>query len=234
MEHPILAAVGGLRPYIDRASPITRFVVQLIMANKAIAIFSVIALEESAVPLPLPGDVFIAYTGHLIARHLIGVEAAFLAIVLGSMLGSSVLYYVARRYGQPFVHRYGPYMHIKQRRLEMVEEWFRRWGPMVIIVGRHIPGMRMLISVFSGVFGVTYPVFLASVAISSSMWAAIFLAIGFRFSRQIGPYLTITPAHLLPSTLFISGTIIYALYLKRQAVRDEARLTALRESRPRS
>jgi membrane protein DedA with SNARE-associated domain len=234
MEHPILAAVGGLRPYIDRASPITRFVVQLIMANKAIAIFSVIALEEIGVPLPLPGDVFIAYTGHLIARHLIGVEAAFLAIVLGSMLGSSILYYVARRYGQPFVHRYGPYMHIRQKRLDMVEEWFHRWGPLVIIVGRHVPGLRMVISVFAGVFGVTYPVFLASVAISSSMWAAIFLALGFRFSRQIGPYLTITPAHLLPSTMFITGTIIYALYLKRQAVRDEARLTALRESRARS
>jgi membrane protein DedA with SNARE-associated domain len=230
MEYRTLASGGALRPYIDRASPITRFMVHLIVANKGIAVFSVIALEEIGVPLPLPGDVFIAYTGHLIARHLIGVGAAFLAIVLGSMLGSSILYYVARRYGQPFVHRYGPYMHIKQSRLEMVEQWFHRWGPLVIILGRHIPGMRMVISVFAGVFGVTYPVFLASVAISSSIWAAIFLAIGFRFSRQIGPYLTITPAHLLPSTIFISGTIIYAFFLKRQAVRDEARLIALRES----
>jgi len=43
----------------------------------------------------------------------------------------------------------------------------------------------------------------------------------------------ITPAHLLPSTIFISGTVLYALYLKRQAVRHDARLTALRESRAR-
>jgi membrane protein DedA with SNARE-associated domain len=231
MTYPTLGAGGPLRPYIAKASPITRFLVQLIVAHKALAIFTVIALEEIGVPLPLPGDVFIAYSGHLVARHRIGVGSAFLAIVLGSMLGSSILYYAARRYGQPFVHRYGPYMHVKQKRLDRVEQWFRRWGPVVIVLGRHIPGMRMVISVFAGVFGVTYPVFLASVAVSSSIWAAIFLALGFRFSRQIGPYLTITPTHLLPSTIFISGTIIYALYLKRQAVRAEARLTALRESR---
>jgi len=72
-----------------------------------------------------------------------------------------------------------------------------------------------------------------SVAVSSSIWAAIFLALGYKFSTQIGPYLTITPAHLLPSTIFISGTVLYALYLKRQAVRHDARLTALRESRAR-
>ena len=233
MDYRNVAVAGSLRPFVDKASPITRFVVHVIVAHKALAIFSVIALEEIGVPLPLPGDVFIAFTGHLVARHRIGLGAAFLAIVLGSMLGSSILYSLARRYGQPFVHHYGPYMHIHPKRLDMVEEWFRRWGPMVIVVGRHVPGLRMVVSVFSGLFGVTYPVFLASVAVSSSIWAAIFLALGYKFSTQIGPYLTITPAHLLPSTIFISGTVLYALYLKRQAVRHDARLTALRESRAR-
>ncbi len=225
-----IAAGGGLRPYIDKAAPGVRFMVQLVVAHKALAIFTVIALEEIGVPLPLPGDVFIAYAGHLVARQRIGVATAFFSIVLGSMLGASVLYWLARRFGQPFVQKYGPYMHIKQKRLDMVERWFVRWGPAVIMLGRQIPGLRMVISVFAGVFGVSYPVFLASVTVAASIWAGMFLAIGYKLDRNLGPYMTITPLHLLPSTIFISGSIIYGLVLKQRAVRDQKRRLALKDT----
>src|SRR5579859_5551156 len=154
-----VGASGGLRPYIDKAGPGVRWTVALVAAHKSIAVFTVIALEEIGIPLPLPGDVFIMYAGHQIARHRLGPVAAFLSIVLGSMVGSSVLYWLARRFAQPFLQTYGPYMHLKQARLEMVVRWFVRHGPLVIVLGRQIPGLRMVISVFSGVFGVGYGVF---------------------------------------------------------------------------
>jgi membrane protein DedA with SNARE-associated domain len=212
-----LAVILGPRHYLDKALPLTRFLAHQISMHQGTAILAVIALEEIGVPLPLPGDVFIAYAGHLVVRHRISLVSAFVSIVLGSIIGASVLYWLARRYGQPFVTRYGPYMHIKPARLEKVERGFVRWGPLMIIVGRQVPGFRMVISVFSGLFGVSYPVFVSSVALAAAMWAAMFLALGIRLDRHIGPYLTITPLHLLPSTLFISGSIIYALVLKHRA-----------------
>ncbi|MEA2682710.1 MAG: hypothetical protein QOK05_1038 [Chloroflexota bacterium] len=211
------AVIFGMRHYLDRALPLTRFVAQQVYLHQGSAILSVIALEEIGVPLPLPGDVFIAYAGHLVVRHRISLVSAFLSIVVGSMIGASVLYWLARRYGQPFVTRYGPFMHIKQSRLDRAERGFVRWGPLMIIVGRQVPGFRMVISVFSGLFGVSYPVFLGSVAVAAAMWAAMFLAIGIRLDSHIGQYLTITPLHLLPSTMFISASIIYAVMLKRRA-----------------
>jgi membrane protein DedA with SNARE-associated domain len=228
-----LGAGVSLRPYIERASPYTRWLVHLGAGHRAISIFLVIALEEIGVPLPLPGDVFIAYAGHLVARGKIGAATAFFTIVAGSMVGASVLYYVARHYGQPFVRRYGPYMHIKQKRLEMVERWFVKWGPVVIVLGRQIPGLRMVISVFAGVFGVPYRTFLASVTLAGAIWAGMFLYIGYKFDSHLGQYMTVTPVHLLPSTLFISFTILYGLYLKRKAVREDRRLEALAEAKPR-
>jgi membrane protein DedA with SNARE-associated domain len=227
-----LGAGGSLRPYLERASPYTQWLVREVATHKAISIFLVIALEEIGVPLPLPGDVFIAYAGHLVARGRIDAVTAFLSIVVGSMVGASVLFYVARHYGQPFVRRYGPYMHIKQSRLDMVERWFVHWGPLVIVLGRQIPGLRMVISVFAGLFGVPYRTFLASVTLAAAIWAGMFLYIGYRLDRNLGPYMTITPAHLLPSTLFISATILYGIYLKRRAVREDRRLAALSEAKP--
>jgi membrane protein DedA with SNARE-associated domain len=214
------AVTHGLRYYIDKY-PSGPQLTQLIDAHKAIAIFGVIALEEVGIPVPLPGDAFIAFAGHLVARNALDPVSAFLSVVLGAMLGSSVLYWLARLYGQPFVKRYGPYMHVKPGRVEKLERWFKRWGPLAVIVGRHVPGFRIVLSVCAGLFGVTYPVFLASVAVSSSIWAVMFLVIGYSLDRQIGPYMEITPLHLLPSTIFISGSIIYAMVLKRRAQRGE-------------
>ena len=214
------AVTHGLRYYIDRY-PGGQQLTHQIYAHKAIAIFGVIALEEVGIPVPLPGDAFIAFAGHLVARNSMDPVSAFLAVVLGAMMGSSVLYWLARLYGKPFVKRYGPYMHVKQNRVDKLERWFKRWGPLAVIVGRHVPGFRIVLSVCAGLFGVTYPVFLASVAVSSSVWAAMFLVIGYNLDSQIGPYMEITPLHLLPSTIFISGSIIYALVLRRRAHRRE-------------
>src|ERR1700716_2426802 len=100
-----LGASGSLRPYIDRASPYTQWLIHLVAANKAISIFVVIALEEIGVPLPLPGDVFIAYAGHLVARGRIGAATAFLTIVSGSMVGARVLFFLARHVRPPFLPR---------------------------------------------------------------------------------------------------------------------------------
>jgi hypothetical protein len=50
----------------------------------------------------------------------------------------------------------------------------------------------------------------------------MFLVIGYNLDRQIGPYMDITPLHLVPSTVVISSSIVYALILKRRAARAEA------------
>ncbi|MGI8608777.1 MAG: DedA family protein [Candidatus Dormibacteria bacterium] len=231
----MLRAIGrqdfSVRPYLNRAAPLTRFLTHQIVLHRAIAIFTVIALEEIGVPLPLPGDVFIAYAGHLVARNRLSLASAFLSIVIGSMAGASVLFWLARRYGQPFVDKYGPFMHIKPERLKKVERSFQRWGPLVIIFGRQVPGTRMVISVFAGLFGVRYLTFLASVAVAAALWAATFLAVGIRLDRQIGPYMTITPLHLLPSTAFISFSVIYGLVLKRRSDAARRRAVAAGEAR---
>ena len=44
-----------------------------------------------------------------------------------------------------------------------------RWGPWAIIVGRQIPGMRIVLSALSGILGVPYRVFIPCIAISASI-----------------------------------------------------------------
>jgi membrane protein DedA with SNARE-associated domain len=178
--------------------PLTHAVRIFVLQHQSSGLFLVIFLEELGVPLPAPGDAAIAYGGYLTTTGAIPYPLAYLAVVSGAVLGSACNLTISRRYGRPFIQRFGRYVGITEEKLVRAEGIFKRWGPWAIIVGRHIPGMRIVLSALSGILGVPYRVFTPCVLVSAAIWAAIFLEIG----RQVGPRIReaflIFPAHLIP------------------------------------
>jgi membrane protein DedA with SNARE-associated domain len=169
-----------------------------VLQQQTSGLFFVIFLEELGVPLPVPGDVAIAYGGYLTTTGAVQFPLAFIAIVSGAVLGSACNLTLSRRFGRPFIQRFGPYLGITDKRLAWAERTFQRWGPWAIILGRLIPGMRIVLSAISGIVGVPYRVFIPCVAVSASIWAVIFLELG----RLLGPralsLFAVIPAHLVP------------------------------------
>jgi membrane protein DedA with SNARE-associated domain len=178
--------------------PFARAVRVFVMQHQTGGLFFVIFLEELGVPLPAPGDVAIAYGGYLTTTGAIKYPMAYLAVVGGAVLGSAINLTLSRRYGRPFVQRFGPYLGITPERLVRAEHIFDRWGPWAIIIGRHIPGMRIVLSALSGILGVPYRVFIPCVLISATIWAAIFLELGRRLGPTVLDLFTLFPAHLIP------------------------------------
>jgi membrane protein DedA with SNARE-associated domain len=172
-------------------------------------LFFVIFFEELGVPLPVPGDVAIAYGGYMTTTGAMQFPTAFLAVVAGAVLGSACNLTLSRRFGRPFVRRFGPYLGITDERLAWAERIFTRWGPWAIIVGRQIPGMRIVLSALSGILGVPYRVFIPCVAISASIWAVIFLEIGRLLGPRAGALFSLIPAHLIP--WIVLGLILLAI-----------------------
>jgi membrane protein DedA with SNARE-associated domain len=146
-------------------------------------------IEESGVPLPVPGDVYVAYLGRLAGGDVGRWIGAFFGIVIAVVLGSTNLYWASRWFGPRIVEgRVGAALHVEPARLRAAEGWFARWGPVTVIFGRHIPGLRVPITVAAGISRVSYPVFAGSVAISSAGWAAVWLWLGGRYGPAIGRF----------------------------------------------
>lgn len=177
---------------------LTRAVRLFILQHQTGGVFCVILLEEIGIPLPAPGDVAITYAGYLTTIGTIPLPLAYLAVVSGAVIGATINLTITRRYGRPFIQRFGRYVGVTEDRLVRAERMFKRWGPWAIIIGRHIPGMRIVLSGLSGILSVPYRVFIPCVLVSAAIWAGIFLELGRLLGPRARTLFGLFPAHLIP------------------------------------
>ena len=184
----IIAILYGDLP--ELLNPLGRELRDFMRHNQYLPGFGALYFEESGVPLPAPGDVFVMYVGAHVPRHWAAWIGAWLGLITVVVLGATNLYLLSRRWGRHLAtSSFAEYIHLSHERLERAEVWFRRYGVLAIIFGRHIPGFRIPITVACGVFGIPYRVFAPSVAVSTAVWAGVMLIIGVNFGPRLGELL---------------------------------------------
>jgi len=143
------------------------------------AAVALLYLEESGIPVLMPGDVFVMYIGHRAATEALQWLGFWLMVIAAVVMGATNLYVVSRRLGRHLAEgRLGVAVYLTPGRLQRAEQWFQRWGIWALILGRHIPGARIPITIAAGVLRVPYRMFAVSVAVSTAVWAALFLVVG--------------------------------------------------------
>ncbi|MGH2461182.1 MAG: DedA family protein [Chloroflexota bacterium] len=163
-----------------------------------LALFVLLTVEESGIPVPVPGDVVMMYAGYRVHRGLMLWYEVLLLGVCATLIGSCILYHVGKRGGRPLLARYGRYLHLDNARQARIERWLTRYGGFAVFVGRLIPGMRCGSSFIAGTFGVPYPIFFVATAASATVWWGSFIFIGSRAGPWVAP---IVERH--PHTLFV-------------------------------
>jgi membrane-associated protein len=176
----------------DDLTHVGSVVIGLLNRFGAAACLILLYLEESGVPLPVPGDFYIAFMGKLLAASLPNLVVAWIGIIVVVVAGSSNLYWISRRWGpallrKPLVARL---VHLDEARLHRTRRWFDRWGALAIIFGRHLPGFRIVLTVVAATMGVPYRVFAPSVAVSTAIWAAVGLWLGATVGQSLGHILS--------------------------------------------
>jgi membrane protein DedA with SNARE-associated domain len=157
-----------------------------------LASYGLLYIEESGIPLPAPGDVFVMYVGAHVPRNLASWVTAWLGLIGVVVLGATNLFFISRKFGRRLAEsRYADAIHLSPARLQKAEDWFKRYGVVAIIFGRHIPGFRVPITVAAGALRVSYPVFAASVAVSTAIWAGVVMAIGVNFGPRMEAFLNV-------------------------------------------
>lgn len=148
------------------------------------AIFLLVFIEESGLPLPLPGDLVMMLAGYRVALGQMHLLWTLFLLEAATLLGASILYWLAVRGGRPLLYRYGRYIHFDRAKLDRAEAWVQRRGAVAIILGRIIPGLRIPTALAAGVFGVPYRAFLPALGAGAFLYIAFFVLLG----MWVGPH----------------------------------------------
>jgi membrane protein DedA with SNARE-associated domain len=191
---------------------LTDWAYQFIVHQSLLAPFLLLFLEEVGVPMPIPGDLFIMVIGYQVGKGAISYAFAFVLFLFIVLTGSTILYTISERWGNELVRRVGKYIHVDEKRLLAVEKKFRKYGPLVIIFGRHIPGFRIPITIFSGMSEVTYKTFIISTFISVVLWIPFYLSLGQKVGKKVLTLFHASPWYLvtllIPLLLFLLSCVL--------------------------
>ena len=154
-----------------------------------LAAFVLITVEEAGVPSPLPADLLVLLFGIQARDGKVSLWQVVAVAEVATIIGASVLYFVARRAGRDLVYRYGSYVGVGAQRLDRVEGTLRRGGIWKVAVGRIAPGMRVLVALACGIFEVPYRVFLPGLAVGALIYILAFALLGYLIGPSVAAVL---------------------------------------------
>jgi membrane protein DedA with SNARE-associated domain len=173
-----------------------------------LAAFVLILIEEAGVPVPVPGDIFMLLLGVQAKQGHIQLWQALLVMELATLIGASFLYMVARAAGRPLVYRYGRFIRLDPNRLDQAEGWLTRHGWRAILVGRLIPGLRILTTIACGVLAVPRRTFLLATGVGAFIYIAVYTLLGYFIGP---PVVQLLEGLHLPFSLIGSLLVLIAL-----------------------
>ena len=140
------------------------------------------AIESACIPLP--SEIVMPFSGYLVYRGDLQLWAVALAGAVGCVLGSVVAYWLGAWGGRPLVAKYGRYVLVSHRDLELADRWFDRHGDITILVGRLLPVVRTFIAFPAGLTRMAMGKFLAYTFLGSLIWCWVLAWIGERLGEH--------------------------------------------------
>jgi len=164
--------------------------------------------------LPLPGELIMGFVGFLCYQGQMNWFGSILAVSLGLSTGITLAYFLGRKVGHPFFVKYGHYIHLGPKQMDMLEKWFENYGGKVLIAGFFIPGVRHFTGYFAGIIELPLRVFMPYAYLGAFLFASTFISLG----RLLGPEWEKYQGHINKyiSIIVIAGILIFVIiYLLR-------------------
>ncbi len=159
---------------------ISDFVQQLVETLGYPGLVLVMAVEH--VFPPIPSELVLPLAGFEAGRGRLNLWGAIAAATLGSLIGASILYGIARQGGRPLILKLNRFLRVDEKGLDRAEERFHRHSAWIVVLGRMIPGIRSIVSLPPGLLRMPFKRYLLLTFIGSLVWNTFLIVAG----QQLG------------------------------------------------
>jgi membrane protein DedA with SNARE-associated domain len=170
-----------------------RLLFLVVLEHQYLLLFFIVAIEEAGVPLPAPTDVVIAFYGYRARGDLPELAQVVLVCAFASTAGTLVPYFLARRFGPSVAHRLATWIDVDPAQVDRWTERIHRHGFIAVVIGRLVPGARVVMSLVAGTARVPVYQFSPAVFVAATIywtfWVTVGAALGPTFRRIAEPYI---------------------------------------------
>lgn len=131
------------------------------------------ALESANIPIP--SEIIMPFSGWILIKDK-GLDVLYVVLAgfygaIGCTIGSVVSYWVGAIGGRPLIERYGKYVLLSSKDLDLADRWFQRWGQWAVFVARLLPVIRTFISFPAGISRMPFVPFTGLSFLGSFPWS---------------------------------------------------------------
>lgn len=168
----------------------------------------------------IPSEIVLAYAGYLISKGEINYFGAIAAGTFGILIAQLILYWIGAYGGRPFLLKYGKYLLIHERHIDVAEKWFNKYGAGVIFTGRFIPVIRQAISIPAGIAKMSYAKFIFYTLLATIPWSVLFIFLGERLASNWAQIDEAAAPYVKPvgaiAVIVIIAYIAFSMYRKKK------------------
>jgi membrane protein DedA with SNARE-associated domain len=183
------------------------------------AVLAFVCIESTGIPFPGETMLLFAaiYTG---TTHQLSLVLVIIAAASGAIMGDNFGFWIGRKGGYQLLHRYGPALHLNERKLKLGQYLFMKHGGKVVFFGRFVAVLRVWTAFLAGTNRMRWTAFLLFNALGGIVWATLYglggYLLGDNIHRLTGPVAFIT---IVLATL---AFIVVLLYVHRHEQQLEA------------
>lgn len=158
------------------------WIVGVISAGGYGGVMLLMAIESACIPLP--SEIIMPFSGYLVYTGRFSLLAVATAGAIGCNVGSVVAYEIGYFGGRPLVERWGRYIFLSKRELDIADRFFERRGALAVLIARLLPVVRTFIALPAGIARMPRLKFHIYTFLGSWPWCFVLAYIGMRLGES--------------------------------------------------
>ncbi|CAM4131132.1 MULTISPECIES: DedA family protein [Bacillus cereus group] len=163
------------------------------------------------IALPFPGEPTLAYAGFLSHQGDLSLPILILLSFIGTSVGMTFQYFVGNKLGMPFIQKYGKYVFLTSKKINLTKIWFDKYGYFLIFIAFFIPGVRHFTGYFAGIINLPFRRFAMTIYSGALFWVSFFLIGGYWLGENLDEIFQILGQHIWE---ILFGMIIITLIIR--------------------
>lgn len=168
------------------------------------------AMIIESLGIPFPGDAVLAFYGFLASRGHMVLWHLSLAGTLGCLGGSLMAFAAGRKLG-PSAQKWLTFFRVvPDDAWPWAHRVVHRYGPLMLVFGRFLPGFRALGSYIAGMSGIPTGSYLWWSTLGFAAWAGTWILLGFQLGQRWEEVLRAVQSHII--WIFVAGAALALLW----------------------